>query len=242
MSHRRILENNRQWVAATLRDDPDFFSRLAAEHKPHYLFIGCSDARVPANVITQTKEGEMFVHRNIANMVVPTDNNMLAVLQYAVEALGVTDIFVCGHYGCGGVKAAMEDSLPLQFVDNWLTNIRTVRRLHAEELESIPDTEHRYQRLVELNVMEQVYNLSRTPVVQAAWARGAELRLHGWVYELGEGLLRDLGVNIDGTTTAADAAPDSGRIVVRAPETSEMPEMPEASAAPARRRAVDVVA
>src|SRR3712207_687562 len=111
MSHRRILENNRQWVSATVETDPEFFKRLAAKHEPHYLFIGCSDARVPANVITQTKEGEMFVHRNIANMVVPTDNNMLAVLQYAVEALGVKDIFVCGHYGCGGVKAAMEGPL-----------------------------------------------------------------------------------------------------------------------------------
>jgi carbonic anhydrase len=230
MSHRRILENNRQWVADTLQSDPEFFKRLAAEHRPHYLFIGCSDARVPANVITQTKEGEMFVHRNIANMVVPTDNNMLAVLQYAVEALGVKDIFVCGHYGCGGVKAAMDDQTPLQFVDNWLTNIRTVRRLHAEDLEAIDDPARRYQRLVELNVMEQVYNLSRTPVVQAAWARGAELRLHGWVYELGEGLLRDLGIHLDGAA-AAEAGPDAARIAVRAPEPAGVPDAPAAVAA-----------
>jgi carbonic anhydrase len=223
MSNRRILENNRRWVAATVATDPDFFKRLAAEHKPHYLFIGCSDARVPANVITQTQEGEMFVHRNIANMVVPTDNNLLAVLEYAVEALGVKDIFVCGHYGCGGVKAAMESPPPLRFVDNWLTNIRTVLRLHAEELDAVADPEARYKRLVELNVMEQVYNLSRTPVVQAAWARGAELRLHGWVYELAEGLLRDLGTTTDGATTDGATTAAAGHGAPRPTRTAPAP-------------------
>jgi carbonic anhydrase len=205
MTYRRILERNRRWVDATRRSDPHFFARLAEKHEPHFLFIGCSDARVPANVITQTHAGEMFVHRNVANLVVPTDTNLLAVLEYAVEALGVSDVFVCGHYGCGGVKAAMA-SARLPLVDNWLNNIRTVQRLHAAELDTIADAAQRYRRLVELNVVEQVYNLSRTPVVEAAWARGSELRLHGWVYELTEGLLRDLDVTLEGRRSGAGQA------------------------------------
>ena len=205
MTYRRILERNRRWVDATRQSDPDFFARLAEKHEPHFLFIGCSDARVPANVITQTHAGEMFVHRNVANLVVPTDTNLLAVLEYAVEALGVSDVFVCGHYGCGGVKAAMA-SARLPLVDNWLNNIRTVQRLHAAELDTIADAAQRYRRLVELNVVEQVYNLSRTPVVEAAWARGSELRLHGWVYELTEGLLRDLDVTLEGRRSGAGQA------------------------------------
>jgi len=206
MTYRRILDRNRRWVEDTRRADPDFFARLAAEHKPQFLFIGCSDARVPANVITQTPAGEMFVHRNIANLVVPTDNNLLAVLEYAIDALRVTDVFVCGHFGCGGVKAAMATA-NLPHVDNWLSNIRTVARLHAGELDAIADPERRYRRLVELNVVEQVYNLSRVPCVQAAWARGTELRLHGWVYDIAEGLLRDLGVALPGTPAGPERVP-----------------------------------
>lgn len=199
MPHRRLLENNRRWVAQTKANDPDFFKRLASTHEPKFLFIGCSDARVPADVITQTLPGEMFVHRNIANQVVATDQNLLAVLQYAVDVLKVQDVIVCGHGECGGVKASMTPPGHVPpLVDNWLQNIRTVGRLHAEELEAITEPQERYERLIELNVMEQVYNLSRTPVVQEAWARGATLRLHGFVYKLTEGLLRDLHVTFDG--------------------------------------------
>ena len=203
----QLLEQNRVWVAETLRRDPEFFEELAREHRPHFLWIGCSDARVPANVITHTPSGEMFVHRNIANQVVPTCANLLAVLEYAVEALGVRDIIVCGHSGCGGVKAALESGdadvhLPYGHVDQWISNIRTVMRLHADELDALRhDPERRYERLVELNVAEQVHNLSRTSVVREAWARGTDLRLHGCVYRLQEGVLRDLGVTTDGNRT-----------------------------------------
>src|SRR5690349_315517 len=182
MDYQTLLENNRRWVAETTARDAGFFPRLASVHQPHTLWIGCSDARVPANVVTGTRAGEMFVHRNIANQVMPTDPNALAVLQYAVEALGVEDVIVCGHQGCGGVKAALAGSAPAPHVDGWLANLRMVARLHDEELSEIRDPEARVARLVELNVVEQVYNLSRTPVVQAAWAAGRTLRLHGWVY------------------------------------------------------------
>lgn len=197
MSHHEILERNRRWVEDTTALDPRYFERLAAEHRPRYLYIGCSDARVPVDVITQTAPGEIFVHRNVANLVVPTDNNLAAVLQYAVDVLGVEDVIVCGHEGCGGVRAASQSANAPALVDNWLANIRTVARLHDSELSSIADGELRYTRLVELNVVEQVYNLSRSPVVQAAWDRGSALRLHGWVYGLGAGLMRDLDVTMD---------------------------------------------
>lgn len=214
MEFSQILDRNRTWVADRTAEDPHFFARLAAEHKPQFLFIGCSDARVPANVITQTAAGEMFVHRNIANLVVPTDTNLLAVLQYAVEVLRVKDVIVCGHEGCGGVRAALGPAAP-PLVENWVANIRAVARLHDEELSEIEDADRRFVRLVELNVREQVYNLSRTPVVQAAWAAGAVLRLHGVVYRLEQGLLRDLGVTLDGEAggrrpEAGDGAPASG--------------------------------
>ena len=202
MDYRTLIENNRRWVAETTEREPDFFPRLAAEHRPHFLWIGCSDARVPANVVTGTQAGEMFVHRNIANQVMPTDPNLLAVLQYAVEALGVQDLIVCGHQGCGGVRAALEGSAPAPHVDGWLSNLRMVARLHEDELSALSDPEARVARLVELNVIEQVYNLSRTPVVQAAWAAGRTLRVHGWVYALHDGLLRDLGVTLDGDAPA----------------------------------------
>src|SRR5688500_13332735 len=187
MNYETLLEKNRRWVAETVARDPEYFRELAAVHKPHFLWIGCSDARVPANVVTGTSPGEMFVHRNIANQVMPTDPNILAVIQYAVEALGVKDIIVCGHQGCGGVKAALAGNAPPPHVDGWLSNLRMVVRLHEEELSAIADEEARAQRLVELNVLEQVQNLSRTPVVQAAWADGRELRLHGVMYRLDEG-------------------------------------------------------
>ena len=201
-----LLENNRRWVEETVEREPDFFRNLAAVHSPHFLWIGCSDARVPANVVTGTSAGEMFVHRNIANQVMPTDPNVLAVLQYAVEALGVKDVIVCGHQGCGGVKAALAGNAPPPHVDGWLNSLRMVVRLHEDELDAISDPDERVQRLVELNVAEQVHNLGRTPVVQKAWADGRELRLHGWVYRLDDGRIRDLGVTL-GITRESTQAP-----------------------------------
>ena len=200
----RILDANRRWVDAATARDPQHFERMAAEHRPHSLFIGCSDARVPANVITQTAGGELFVHRNIANQVSATDPNAAAVIEYAVHVLGVTDVIVCGHFGCGGVRAAMTNTSTLgamPHVDSWLANVRTVLRLHDAELAELPD-EERYARLVELNVIEQVHNVARSPAVQSAWAAGARPRIHGWVYSLRQGLLRDLGVTLDGSITA----------------------------------------
>lgn len=194
-----ILKQNREWVDRMNKEQPDFFPNLAKEHKPRFLFVGCSDARVPADVVTQTEPGEMFVHRNIANLVVRTDVNLLAVLQYAVEALEVKDILVCGHFGCGGVKAAMDDKAVPPLVDNWISNIRTIARVHAAELDAIQDFDAKCRRMVELNVIEQVYNLTQTQVVKNAWAAGKSLRIHGCVYALNEGLLRDLGVTQDGT-------------------------------------------
>jgi carbonic anhydrase len=202
--HLALLENNRRWVHERLAQDPEFFRRRVAKHEPKYLWIGCSDARVPADMITQTEPGEMFVHRNIANQVVPSDANLLAVLQYAVEVLKVEDVIVCGHEECGGVKAALNGAAPAA-VDQWLMHVRNVARLHEEELQAVPEGNARVVRLAELNVREQVYNLSRTPIVQEAWARGQTLRLHGVVYGLAEGILRDIGVSIDGSPVEAPA-------------------------------------
>ena len=198
MNFQDLLDNNRRWVDETTAREPEFFRELAAVHQPHFLWIGCSDARVPANVVTGTSAGEMFVHRNIANQVSPTDPNFLAVLQYAVEALGVKDVIVCGHQNCGGVKAALAGQAPAPHVDGWLANLRMLVRLHDEELAELREPDEKAQRLVELNVMEQVHNLSRTPVVQRAWAEGKELRLHGWVYRLDDGRIRDLHVTLNG--------------------------------------------
>lgn len=200
-----LLGRNREWVADRTRTDPDYFRRLAAQHKPHALWIGCSDARVPADAITGTEPGEMFVHRNIANQVVATDNNLLAVVQYAVEVLRVADIVVCGHEECGGVMASLGPPAPAH-VEHWLAHVRTVARLHAAELLPLAH-EARVRRLVELNVREQVFNLARLPVVQRAWAEGSALRVHGWVYGLKDGRLRDLGVTVDGGGLELTASP-----------------------------------
>ncbi len=189
---KRIFEQNKRWVLDTNAKDPGFFARHANGQSPHSLFIGCSDSRVAADAITGTRGGELFVHRNIANQAIPSDLNMLAVLQYAVDVLKVRHVIVCGHYGCGGVKAAQD--LPTGshgLVDQWLSHVRQVLRIHEAELESLPE-ERRYPRLVELNVLEQVNNLRNTSVVQAAWNRGQELKLTGWVYSLSDGLLRSL--------------------------------------------------
>lgn len=194
ISYSELLEGNKEFVKQALADDPDFFERLSKGQKPPVLWIGCSDSRVPANQITNTKPGEIFVHRNIANVVVNSDMNLLSVLDYAVNVLKVRYIIVCGHYGCGGVAAALSNK-QFGLIDNWLRHIKDVYRLHASELESIADRDKQTDRLVELNVMEGVYNLSKTSIVQNAWKQGAELSLHGWTYSLNNGLITDLEVS-----------------------------------------------
>lgn len=192
--YKKILDNNKQWVESQLALDPDYFNDLSKGQNPPLLWIGCSDSRVPANEIIGAKPGEVFVHRNIANLVIHTDMNMLSVLDYAVNALKVKHIIVCGHYGCGGVKAAMGNE-SIGIIDNWIRHIKDLFRIHQEELLSIEDEEKRFNRLVELNVVEQVYDLAKTSIVQNAWKIGQELSLHGWVYGLNSGYVTDLDVN-----------------------------------------------
>ncbi len=198
-SYEKLLDNNKKWVADQLALNPHFFDELADKQNPAYLWIGCSDSRVPANQITGTKPGEVFVHRNIANMVVHSDMNMLSVLSYAVEVLQVKHIIVCGHYGCGGVLAAMNNK-QLGLIDNWLRHIKDVYRYHHVELDAIADKELRARRFVEVNVMEQVHDLGKTSIVQNAWKRGQDLHLHGWAYDVKDGLIKDLGVNFTNTS------------------------------------------
>jgi carbonic anhydrase len=192
-SYIKLLENNKSWAAQNKKDDPDSFSQLAEGQNPEYLWIGCSDSRVPANQVTGTKPGEIFVHRNIANMVVHSDMNMLSVLSYAVDFLKVKHIIVCGHYGCGGVKAAMGNT-QYGLLDNWLRHIKDVYRYHHIELDAIADEEQRAKRFVELNTIEQVNDLGKTSIVQNAWKREQPLHIHGWVYDLKDGLITDLDV------------------------------------------------
>lgn len=194
-SYQLLLENNKKWANEKTRVEPDFFDKLAKGQNPQYLWIGCSDSRVPANEITGTIPGEIFVHRNIANMVVHSDMNMLSVLSYAVEVLKVKHVIVCGHYGCGGVIAAMGNK-QYGLIDNWLRHIKDVYRLHQEELDAIKDMDERARRLVALNVIEQVHDLGKTSIVQNAWRNNQDLHLHGWVYDLSDGIIDDLGVNI----------------------------------------------
>ncbi len=186
-----LFQNNKEWVLQKTSKDPNYFRHMAEAQDPQYLWIGCSDSRVPANEIVGLEPGELFVHRNVANLFPHTDFNCLSVLEYAVDLLKIKHVIVCGHYGCGGVKAAMEDH-QLGLVDNWLRNIRDVHARFKEELESIPDPQNRYHRLVELNVMQQVLNVCHTTIVQGAWARGQPLSVHGWVYDLASGMLSDL--------------------------------------------------
>lgn len=193
--YQQIFENNKRWVASKNEQDPDFFSKLSLGQKPPILWIGCSDSRVPANEITGTEPGEIFVHRNIANMVVHTDMNMLSVLDYAVNILEVSHVIVCGHYGCGGVIAAL-DNKQVGIIDNWLRHIKDVYRLHKTEIDAIQDPELKSRRMVEINVQEQVFDLSKTSIVQNAWAADRELHLHGIVYDVANGVLKDLGLNI----------------------------------------------
>uniref|UniRef100_UPI00404B1DEB carbonate dehydratase n=1 Tax=Flavobacterium sp. TaxID=239 RepID=UPI00404B1DEB len=192
--YKKIIENNKKWVQEKLAVNPDFFNTLAEGQQPPLLWIGCSDSRVPANEIIGAEAGEVFVHRNIANMVVHTDMNMLSVLDYAVNALKVKHVIVCGHYGCGGVKAAMGNS-SIGVIDNWIRHIKDVYRFHQEELNAIEDESERFNKFVELNVKEQVYDLAKTSIVQSAWKNGQELSIHGWVYGLNSGYVTDLGVN-----------------------------------------------
>lgn len=193
---KRLLDQNRAWAEGIKASDPDFFQSLAKQQSPKFLWIGCADSRVPANQLVGLVPGEMFVHRNVANVVVHTDFNCLSVMQYAVDVLQVDHIIVCGHHGCGGVKAALENS-QLGLIDNWLRHVQDVVREHEQTLKEIDDKTKRLDRLCELNVMEQVLNVCRTTIVQSAWQRGQELVVHGWIYGLEDGLLRDLGISID---------------------------------------------
>ena len=199
-----LFENNRAWAESIKTSDPRFFEKLAAQQTPEYLWIGCSDSRVPANQIVGLLPGEVFVHRNVANMVVHTDFNCLTVLQYAVEVLRVKHVMVVGHYGCGGVRAAYEDQVN-GLADNWLRNIKDVRYRHNAELEALADEDERLDLLCELNVRTQVANVCHTTIAQQAWARGQELAVHGWVYSLKDGLLKDLDCDVDGPEQIADA-------------------------------------
>lgn len=189
-----LMENNKAWVAEKLASDPAFFEKLSSGQQPPLLWIGCADSRVPANEIIGAQPGEVFVHRNIANMVVHTDMNMLSVLDYAVNVLKVKHVIVCGHYGCGGVKAAMGNQ-QIGLIDNWIRHIKDTYRFHSEELNAIADEDKRFDRFVELNVIEQVMDLAKTSIVQGAWRTNQELFIHGWVYDLKDGFVRDLNVN-----------------------------------------------
>jgi carbonic anhydrase len=196
-----LLDNNRQWAERQIQRDPQFFERLCEIQRPDYLWIGCADSRVPANEIVGLAPGELFVHRNVANIVAPDDANCVAVVQYAVEVLSVQHIIVCGHYGCGGVEAALGG--PLQgAADRWLHHVREVRSAHSMELDRLSNPPARWRRLCELNVAAQVQSVSRLPYVREAWHRGRPLAVHGWIYDLRDGLLRDLQVGIAGLAAA----------------------------------------
>ena len=191
----KLLESNREWAEKTTAADPDFFSNLAGLQEPEYLWIGCSDSRVPANQITGLKPGEVFVHRNIANVVEHTDLNVLSVLQYSVDVLAVKHIIVCGHYGCGGVKAAM-DNRSFGLLDNWIRRIKDVYQYNHAQLAALPDDQARFDRLCELNVQTQVAHVCHTSIVQEAWNRGQDLAVHAWIYGIDDGRIRDLDINV----------------------------------------------
>ena len=193
--YKKILDNNKKWVENQLAVDANYFNDLAKGQQPPLLWIGCSDSRVPANEIIGAKPGEVFVHRNIANMVIHSDMNMLSVLDYAVNVLKVKHIIVCGHYGCGGVKAAMGNQ-SIGLIDNWIRHIKDVYRLHETYLNSIEDEEERFNRFVDVNAQENVFDLAKTSIVQNAWRNGQDLTLHGWAYGLNSGYVTDLGVNM----------------------------------------------
>jgi carbonic anhydrase len=210
---KRLLEQNKTWAEGIEASEPGFFQKLAKQQSPKFLWIGCSDSRVPATQLAGMVPGEMFVHRNVANVVVHTDFNCLSVMQYAVDVLKVEHIIVCGHHGCGGVKAAM-DNVSFGLIDNWLRHVQDVMHAHAKVLAEIEDESERVDRLCELNVIEQVVNVSRTTIVQTAWQRGQELVVHGWIYGLQDGLLRDLGLSVDNAAGLNEAYHNALEIVV----------------------------
>jgi carbonic anhydrase len=193
--YKKLLENNKKWVESKLNLDPDFFKKLSSGQKPPVLWIGCADSRVPANDIIGADPGEVFVHRNIANMVVHSDMNMLSVLDYAVNVLEVRHVIVCGHFGCGGVQTAMTNK-HVGLIDNWIRHIKDVYRFHQDELNKIENEKDRFNRFVELNVVEQVLNVAKTSIVQSAWERGQNLHVHGWVYDIHDGLIKDLDITL----------------------------------------------
>lgn len=193
--YKQLLDNNKEWVESKTKDDPAYFTRLAQGQQPPLLWIGCADSRVPANEIIGAQPGEVFVHRNIANMVVHSDMNMLSVLDYAVNVLKVRHVIVCGHYGCGGVAAAMSNQR-IGLIDNWIRHIKDVYRLHNLELDGIDNYQKRFNRFVELNVYEQVLDLAKTSIIQNAWENGQQIHLHGWVYDIKDGLIVDLNVTL----------------------------------------------
>lgn len=202
-----LLSNNRAWADRLRTEDPGFFEKLSHQQQPQYFWIGCSDSRVPATQITGLLPGEMFVHRNVANVVPPTDLNCLSALQFAVDVLKVGHVIVCGHYGCSGIRAVLEGHR-LGLVDDWLRNVADIRQKHAVHLAELEDKERQLDRLCELNVMEQVANVSNAASVQDAWARGQALVVHGWIYAVGDGLLRDLGLSVDGPAGLAIERPN----------------------------------
>ncbi len=209
---KHLFDNNRAWVAEMTAAAPQFFHNLAAQQAPQYLWIGCADSRVPANQIIGLLPGEVFVHRNIANLVIHTDLNCLSVIQYAVEVLKVRHIIVCGHYGCGGVRAAMRNQ-PLGLIDNWLRHLKDVYQKHEDMLHQLEGDDQRFDRFCELNVIEQVYHVCHTTIVQSAWQRGQELSVHGWIYGVGDGLLKDLDLCV----TCADEIGELYRMAVQQP-------------------------
>jgi len=201
----QLFSNNRAWAENMTREDPEFFSRLTHQQSPQYLWVGCADSRVPANEIVGLLPGELFVHRNVGNVVVHTDLNSLSVIQFAVDVLRVRHIIVCGHYGCGGVLAALRDA-PLGLIDNWLRHVQDVAVEHRPALDAMPGEDARHERLCELNVIRQVVNVGQTTVVRNAWARGQDLSVHGWIYDLHDGLLRDLGACVSAEAELLPAA------------------------------------
>jgi len=204
----QLFENNRRWAYRQTQSDPDFFNRLSQQQSPEYLWIGCSDSRVPANEIVGLLPGELFVHRNVANLVVKNDLNCLSVIQFAVDALKVKHIIICGHYGCGGVKAVL-DNTKIGLVDNWLDNLRPVKENFLSNLFEIKDEASRFNKLCELNVVEQVFNVCNTDIIRIAWQRKQQLSVHGWIYDIKDGLLQDLDIcisNSDNIDEARNAA------------------------------------
>jgi carbonic anhydrase len=205
MSLKDLLDNNARWAAHKDSEDPNYFRMLSQQQSPEYLWIGCSDSRVPANEIVDLHPGELFVHRNVANLVVASDLNMLSVLQYAVEVLRVRHVIVCGHYGCGGVRAALR-RVEMGLIDNWLEPLRRLSDQHGDELAALGDEAARTDRLCEINVVRQATNVAQTPIVQGAWRRGQNVSVHGWIYGLGDGRLRNLGCTLTGPEDLHPAA------------------------------------